>query len=112
MSGAVGGAVSGPGVVAGLLLLGLGTLAMKAAGPVLVGGGRAVPAWLAASGAVLPTGLLSALIVTDVLADGVADVARIAGVAVAGLAVVLRAPFVVVVVAASATAAALRLLGA
>ena len=105
------GAVTGPGVVGGLLLLGVGTLAMKAAGPVLVGGGRRVPGWLTAAGGVLPTALLSALVATDVLGAGGPELARLAGVAAAAAAVALRAPFVVVVLAATATAAVLRLVG-
>lgn len=104
--------MTGPGVVAGLLLLGLGTLAMKAAGPVLVGGGRRVPPWLAASGLVLPTALLSALVASDLVGADGADPARLAGVGVAGLAVALRAPFVVVVVLAAATTALLRAVAA
>jgi uncharacterized membrane protein len=108
----VSGVIAGPGVVGGLLLLGLGTLAMKAAGPVLVGGGRRVPAGLLAAGGVLPTALLAALVATDVLGAGGPEPARLAGVAVAAAAVALRAPFVVVVLAATATTAVLRALGA
>lgn len=58
----------------------------------------------------LPVALLSALIAVQVVADGRALVvdARLAGLAVAALALVLRAPFIVVVVLAAATAALLR----
>lgn len=104
------GALTGPGVVGGLLLLGLGTLAMKSVGPVVVGGGRRVPGWLTAAGGVLPTALLSALVATEVLGGDGPDPARLAGVGVAAAAVALRAPFVVVVLAATATTAVLRLL--
>jgi hypothetical protein len=61
----------------------------------------------------LPVALLSALIVIQTLSTGhrlVVD-ARAAGVAVALVAVALRAPFLVVVAAAAVTAALLRLLG-
>lgn len=58
----------------------------------------------------LPVALLSALIAVQVVADGRALVvdARLAGLAVAALALVLRAPFIVVVVLAAVTAALLR----
>ncbi len=58
-------------------------------------------------------GLLAALVVVQTLADGSAVVAdaRLAAVAVAAVALVLRAPFIVVVVLGAATAAALRALG-
>ena len=60
----------------------------------------------------LPVALLSALIAVQVLGEGrqlVLD-ARAAGLAVAVVALVLRAPFLVVVVAAALTAALVRLL--
>ena len=62
--------------------------------------------------ALLPVALLAGLIVTQVFTDGrrlVVD-ERIAGFAVALLAVALRAPFLVVVLLAAATTAGLRLL--
>jgi branched-subunit amino acid transport protein len=60
----------------------------------------------------LPVALLSALIATQTFASGhhlVLDV-RAAALIVAGVAVLLRAPFLVVVAAGAATAAVLRLL--
>ncbi len=60
----------------------------------------------------LPVALLAALIATQTFATGghlVLDV-RAAALAVAAVAVLLRAPFLVVVAAAAATAALLRLL--
>jgi branched chain amino acid efflux pump len=60
----------------------------------------------------LPVALLAALIATQTFATGrhlVLDV-RVAALAVAGIAVLLRAPFLVVVAAGAATAALLRLL--
>ena len=59
----------------------------------------------------LPVALLAALIATQTFSAGghlVLDV-RAAALAVAGVAVLLRAPFLVVVAAAAATAALLRL---
>ena len=63
--------------------------------------------------ALLPVALLAALAAVQAFATGSALVldARVAGVAVALVALLLRAPFIVVVGAAAATAALLRLLG-
>ena len=60
----------------------------------------------------LPVALLAALIATNTFSTGTQLVldARAAALAVAGIAVVLRAPFLVVVAAAAATAAFVRLL--
>jgi hypothetical protein len=62
--------------------------------------------------ALLPVALLAALAAVQTVAAGdtlVLD-ARVAGVAVAAVALLLRAPFLVVVAAAAATAAVLRLM--
>jgi branched-subunit amino acid transport protein len=64
--------------------------------------------------AMLPVALLSALVVVQTFtsAGGVLTVdARAAGLAVAVTALLLRAPFLVVVILAAGTAAALRALG-
>jgi branched-subunit amino acid transport protein len=95
-----------------VLVTSVATVALKGFGP-LVLGGRRLPR--AADGvlALLAPTLLAALVATQTLADGrhlVLD-ARAAGVAVAIVAVALRAPVLVVVVAAAATAAVLRALG-
>lgn len=61
----------------------------------------------------LPVALLAALIAVQVFADGqrlVVD-ARVAGLGAAAVALLLRAPFLVVVVVAAGTAALLRALG-
>jgi branched-subunit amino acid transport protein len=57
--------------------------------------------------------LLAALVATAALTDGhgAAGIARPAGVLVGGVLALRKAPFVLVVVAAAATAAGLRLLG-
>ncbi|ABS01696.1 putative membrane protein [Kineococcus radiotolerans] len=76
------------------------------------------PAWLEGPRtrrvtAVLPVALLASLVVLQTFSTGqhlVLD-ARAAGLAVAVLALVLRAPFIVVVVLAAATAAGLRAAG-
>jgi hypothetical protein len=60
----------------------------------------------------LPLALLAALVVVQTFGDGrslVTD-ARAAGLAAAGVAVLRRAPFIVVVLAAAATAAVVRVL--
>ncbi len=60
----------------------------------------------------VPVALLSALVAVQVLADGTALTvdARLAGLAAGVVALLLRAPFLVVVAAAAVTAALLRLL--
>jgi uncharacterized membrane protein len=60
----------------------------------------------------LPVALLAALIAVNTFSSGTHLVidARAAAIAIAGIAVVLRAPFLVVVIAATATAALVRLL--
>lgn len=59
----------------------------------------------------VPVALLAALVAVQVLADGAALVpdARLAGLGVAAIALLLRAPFLVVVSAAALTAALVRL---
>jgi branched-subunit amino acid transport protein len=83
---------------------------LKMLGPVLVGD-RALGRRTREIVALLPVPLLAALIVIGAFADGHSlhlD-ARAPALAVAGVLVVRRAPFLVVICAAAATAAALRL---
>jgi hypothetical protein len=63
--------------------------------------------------ALLPIAMLSALVAVQTFGDGQSLVidARVAGVAVAVVALLLRAPFLVVVLAAAISAALLRALG-
>jgi hypothetical protein len=88
------------------------TVAIKSAGPVVLGG-RPMPARLVGVIGLLAPSLLAALVATQTLGKGQALVldARAAGVAVAGGALLLRAPTLVVVIAAAAATAAARLLG-
>ena len=81
--------------------------------------GLSLPGWvlehpvMARVSDLLPVALLAALAAVQTFSTGdtlVLD-ARVAGVAVAVVALLLRAPFLVVVVAAAATAALLRQLG-
>ena len=94
-----------------VLVVGLATIALKATGPVLLGG-RELPDAVADVVALLAPVLLAALVVTQTVGgDGelVLD-ARLAGVAAGAAAVALRAPLPVVVVAAAAATAIARLL--
>ena len=92
-----------------VIALALGTYAMKAAGPVALGS-RHLDERVQAAFSLVAITLLGALVAISTVASGrhLHPDARIAGVAVAGVAVWLRAPFAVVVLIAAATAAALR----
>jgi branched-subunit amino acid transport protein len=96
-----------------LLVLATGTYLLKAAGPLLLGGDRTLPAWVDRVALLLPAPLLASLVVTSTVANGhdlVLD-ARLLGVLAAGIALRMRAPFVVAVVVAAATTAIARALG-
>ena len=93
-------------------LLGAGTFAFRAAGPLLHTRftlGPRIQSLMSSAATVL----LVALCATSALFDGQdpADLARPAGVAVAVVLAWWRAPFVLVVLAAAGPAAGLRLLG-
>ena len=93
-------------VVAGV---GAATMAVKALGPVLLGG-RRLPPRVASVVRLLAPAVLSALVVTQTFAQGrslVVD-ARVAGVAAAVVALRLRAPVLVVVIVAAIAAATIR----
>ncbi len=95
-----------------VLAVGIGTVAVKAAGPVLLGG-RPLPARVRDVVALLAPALLAALVATNTIASDqrlVLD-ARLLGVAVAATAIAMRAPVLVVVIVAAAAAAVARLLG-
>ena len=78
----------------------------------MVLGGRTLPAYLRQTIDLLPAALLAALVVVSTVGDGQSIVidARLVGLLVAGLALARRAPFVVVVIAASAATALVRLI--
>jgi branched-subunit amino acid transport protein len=88
------------------------SFAIKAGGPVLVGG-RALPDWLVGIIALLAPALLAALVMVDTFAKGQSLVidARAAGLAVAIVGVVLRAPMLAIVVGAAAATALVRAVG-
>ncbi|HEY3263749.1 MAG TPA: AzlD domain-containing protein [Actinomycetota bacterium] len=91
--------------------VGAATIAIKALGPVLLGG-RPLPERVASVVRLLAPAVLAALVVTQTFADGRSLVldARVLGVAAAGVALRLRAPVLLVIVAAAATTAIVRAL--
>jgi hypothetical protein len=92
--------------------IGLATIALKAAGPVLAGG-RALPGAFATVVPLLAPALLAALVATQTFGDGrhlVLD-ERAAGLAAAAVPVALKAPILVSVLVAAVVTAALRALG-
>jgi len=84
-------------------LVGVGTAAIKAAGPVLLGG-RPLPPRLAGVIDLLAPALFGALIAVQTFGNGQSLVVdeRVVGVAVAGLAIWRKAPLIVVVILAAA----------
>lgn len=97
-----------PAVVV-ILGLGAGTYVLKAAGPLLLGG-RSLPTAVDRASRQLPAALLAALVVVSTVADDRALLldARLAGVVAGGVALRLRAPFIVVVAVAVAVTAVVR----
>jgi branched-subunit amino acid transport protein len=93
-----------------VLLVGAGTIVLKASGPVLLGG-RTVPDTVARVLDALAPAVLAALVVTQLVAGDrelVLD-ERLGGIAAAGVAIALRAPILVTVVVAAVVTALLRL---
>lgn len=86
-------------------------MAMKALGPVLLGG-RELPASVMAAVRLLAPAVLAALVVVQALGGDREIVIdeRLVGVGVAPILLLLRAPLVVVVLAAAAAAALVRLI--
>ena len=86
------------------------TIALKAVGPVLLGG-RPLPDHLTGIVELLAPALLAALVVTQVVGGDEEIVldARLVGLGAAVVAILLRAPLLVVVVAAAAATALVRL---
>ena len=95
-----------------LVAVALSSAAIKAAGPVLVGG-HDLPPRVTAVIALMAPALLTALVIVETFSDErrfVLD-AKAVGVGVAGLALLLRAPMLAVVALAAAATAAARALG-
>ncbi len=94
-----------------VLVVGLATVALKATGPVLVGG-RELPDWLMNVVSLFAPALLAALVITQAFADGERLVLdpRAAGLGAGAVAAVLRAPLALVIVIAAAATALVRAL--
>jgi len=92
--------------------IGIGTMVIKSAGPVLLGG-RPLPPRVQSVVALLAPALLAALVTTATFGEGqgLAVDARIIGVGVAVVALLLRAPVLIVVIVAAAGAALARVSG-
>jgi hypothetical protein len=94
-----------------VIVTGVGTLALKAAGPVILGG-RPLPGRLSGVVTLVGPALLAALVAIGTFAEGqrlVVD-ARVLGVATAAVAIRFRAPVLVVVILAAAVTAGARAL--
>jgi branched-subunit amino acid transport protein len=100
--------VSGVWVV--VAVVGAATVALKAAGPLLLGG-RSLPPRVASVLALLAPVLLAALVLTQTVGGDRRYVfdARLAGVATAVVAIALRAPLLLTVAVAAAATAAVRM---
>jgi len=99
------------GAWAAVLAVGVGTFVLKAVGPVVVSG-RQLPQRVQSLLEMIAPAILAALVVTEAFGSGhalVAD-ARLVGVAFGVVAVVLRAPLWVVVVAGAYGTALVRLI--
>jgi branched-subunit amino acid transport protein len=94
-----------------IVAVGAMTIALKAVGPVLLGG-KPLPEHLTGIVNLLAPALLSALVVTQVLGGDEEIVldARLVGLAAAVVALLLRAQLLVVVIVAAASTAVFRLL--
>jgi len=95
-----------------VIVVALGTIAIKASGPVLLGR-RTLPPRVGAVVTLLAPALLAALVVNASVSSGsqlVAD-ARLIGLGAAVIALAVRAPILVVVLVAAAATALARLLG-
>lgn len=99
-------------MIVALIVLAIGTYAMKAVGPVAAAG-RELPPLAGRLIELLPAALLAALVATQTVGspDGLTLDARILGVGAAAIAVALKAPFGVVVLVGAAVTAGLRWLG-
>jgi uncharacterized membrane protein len=96
-----------------IVLVAVASAAIKAAGPLLLGDRQLGPRATVVVASLGPA-LLTALVLVDTITAGrrlVVD-ARLAGVAAAGVALLLRAPMLLVLAVAVATTALVRLLAA
>jgi branched-subunit amino acid transport protein len=93
-----------------VLIVGACTIAFRASGPVVLGG-RELPPRLAGAFELLAPSLLAALVVTQAVGskDGIVLDARLVGVAAGIVAILVRAPLIVVILAAAVATALVRL---
>jgi hypothetical protein len=93
-----------------VVVVGAATIALKSVGPVLLGG-KPLPGHLTGIVGLLAPALLAALVVTQSVGGDEEIVldARLVGVGAAVVAILLRAPLLVVVVAAAVATALVRL---
>lgn len=91
--------------------LALATVVLRASGPVLLGG-KSYPPRVWAVMALIAPAVLAALIVTETVGEGTSIVLdeRLAGLAAAVAAVVMRAPILAVLVIAATATATLRVI--
>lgn len=94
-----------------IVLVGAGTIAIKSAGPLLLGG-RTLPPRLTGVVELLAPAVLGALVAVQTFGAGQALTvdARLIGVAAAGIALWRKAPLLVVVIVAAASTAVARTL--
>jgi branched-subunit amino acid transport protein len=99
-------------ILVALAVLAAGTYVMKSVGP-MAAAGRRLPDRLQALAELVPAALLAALVANQTVVDGAGMTldARVAGVAVAAVAVALRAPFGLVVLLGAGATALLRAAG-
>jgi branched-subunit amino acid transport protein len=92
-----------------IILVGAGTVALKAVGPVVLGG-RELPRALSVVLFLLAPALLAALVVTQAVAGDREIVLddRLLGIAAAAVGIILRLPLLAVVVVAAAVTAGVR----
>ena len=96
---------------AAVIIIGVATIAIKSAGPLLAGG-RELPKPIADVVGLLAPAVLAALVVTQTVGGDEELVIdeRVAGLGVAAIAIALRAPILVSVATAAVVTAVLRLL--
>ncbi len=95
-----------------IIALAVGTVAIKGAGPVVLGS-RPLPPRVLRVIALLAPALIAALVVYETFADspdGIVVDARVAGLLAAGLAVLARLPMIAVIVIAAVVTAVVRAL--
>lgn len=92
-----------------VVIVGASTIAFRAAGPVVLGG-RELPPRLASAFELLAPSLLAALVVTQAVGskDGIVLDTRLVGVAAGVVAILLRAPLIVVILVAAVATAVVR----